>query len=149
MSMSGQLGRRCTVEPNCSDMSTHLAGALVTREHALEKCKSRCVPGAARPFFIPVVHSPLEVVGYVEAPELSSRGGRARSHRTHCSTRAHLDRETRCEAEEHVTAPKLSSRGGKAQSHGTRGSARAHLDREARSGAEEHVVVPELNLARR
>jgi hypothetical protein len=29
---SGQLGLRCTVEPNCSGMSARLAGALVTRD---------------------------------------------------------------------------------------------------------------------
>jgi hypothetical protein len=77
MSRSGQLGLHCTVEPNCSGMSTRLAGASVTRDRALDTCKSSCVPGAARPFFITVVHSPLGAVGYVAAPELSSRGGDA------------------------------------------------------------------------
>jgi hypothetical protein len=77
MSRSGQLGLHCTVEPNCSGMSTRLAGASVTRDRALDTCESSCVPGAARPFFIPVVHSPLGAVGYVAAPELSSRGGEA------------------------------------------------------------------------
>jgi hypothetical protein len=48
MSKSGQLGLRCTVEPNYS---------------------------GTWPFFIPVVHSPLGAVGYVAATELSSRGG--------------------------------------------------------------------------
>jgi hypothetical protein len=33
------------------------------------------MPGTARPFFIPVVHSLLRAMGYVAAPELSSRGG--------------------------------------------------------------------------
>jgi hypothetical protein len=75
MSRSGQLGLRCTVEPNCSGMSARLAGTSVTRDRALDTCEPSYVPEAARPFFIPVVHSPLEVVGYVEAPELSSRGG--------------------------------------------------------------------------
>jgi hypothetical protein len=77
MSRSGQLGRRCTVEPNCSGMSARLAGVSITRERALETCESSYVPEAARSFFIPVVHSPLETVGYVAAPELSSRGDRA------------------------------------------------------------------------
>jgi hypothetical protein len=35
------------------------------------------MPGAARSFFIPMVHNPLGAVGYVAAPELSSRGGEA------------------------------------------------------------------------
>jgi hypothetical protein len=77
MSRSDQLGMRCTVEPNCSDLSAHLAGASVTRDRALDTCEPSCVPRAARPFFIPVVHSPLGAVGYVAAPELSSRGGEA------------------------------------------------------------------------
>jgi hypothetical protein len=59
MSKSGQLSRHCTIKPNCSDMFARLAGASVTRERALKICDPSCVPGAARPFFIPVVHSPL------------------------------------------------------------------------------------------
>jgi hypothetical protein len=55
MSRSGQLGLRCTVESNCSDLSARLAGALITRDHALDTCESSWVPGAARPFFIFVV----------------------------------------------------------------------------------------------
>jgi hypothetical protein len=43
MSRSGQLSLRCTV----------------TRDRALDTCEPNCVPEAARPFFIPVVHSPL------------------------------------------------------------------------------------------
>jgi hypothetical protein len=79
MFRSGQLGLRCIVEPNCSDISTHLAGASVTRACALDTCESNFVSGAVRPFFIPVVHNPLGAVGYVAAPELSSRGGEARA----------------------------------------------------------------------
>jgi hypothetical protein len=75
MYRSGQLGLRCSVEPNYSGMSARLAGASVTRDRALDTCEPSCVPRAARPFFIPVVHSPLGAVGYVAAPELSSRGG--------------------------------------------------------------------------
>jgi hypothetical protein len=74
MFRSGQLGLRCTVEPNCSGMSARLAGASVTRGSALDTCEPSCVPGATRPFFIPVVYSPLGAVGYVAATELSSRG---------------------------------------------------------------------------
>jgi hypothetical protein len=61
------------------------------------------------PFFIHVVHNLLEAVGYVAAPELSSQGGRARSHRTRGSARAHLSREARSEAEEHVATQELNS----------------------------------------
>jgi hypothetical protein len=75
MSRSGQLGPRCSVEPNCSGLSARLAGASVTRDRALDTCEPSCMPGAARPFFIPVVHSPLGAVGYVAAPDLSSWGG--------------------------------------------------------------------------
>jgi hypothetical protein len=64
-------------EGNCSDLSARLVGASVTHDRALVTCEPSCVPGAARPFFIPVVHSPLGAVGYVVAPEISSRGGEA------------------------------------------------------------------------
>jgi hypothetical protein len=74
---SGQLDLRCTVESNCSDLSARLAGASVTRDRALITCEPSYVSRVARPFFIPVVHSPLGGVGYVAAPELSSRGGEA------------------------------------------------------------------------
>jgi hypothetical protein len=74
---SGQLGLRCIVEPNCSGMSAQLASASITRDHALDTCEPSCVPGAARPSFIPVIHSSLRAVGYVAAPELSARGGKA------------------------------------------------------------------------
>jgi hypothetical protein len=79
MSRSGQLGLRCSVEPNCSGLSAHLAGTSVTRDRALDTCEPSCVPGVARPFFISVVHGPLGTVGYVAAPELSSWGGEARA----------------------------------------------------------------------
>jgi hypothetical protein len=77
-----ELGRRCTIEPNCSAMSTRLAGASVTHEHALKTCGASCVPRTAKPFFVPVVHSPLGAVRYVAASELTSRGDRVRSHMT-------------------------------------------------------------------
>jgi hypothetical protein len=63
-------------EGNCSDLSARLAGTSVTHDRALVTCEPSCVPGAARPFFIPVVHSPLGAVGYMVAPEIS-RGGEA------------------------------------------------------------------------
>jgi hypothetical protein len=78
ISRCGQLRLCCTVEPNCGGMFARLVGASVTRNRALNTCEPSCVPGAARSFFIPVVHSPLGAVGYVAAPEPSSRGGEAR-----------------------------------------------------------------------
>jgi hypothetical protein len=77
MFRSGQLGMCCTVEPNCSGLSACLAGASVTRDRALDTCEPSYVPGAARPFFISMVHSPLGVMGYVAALKLSSWRGEA------------------------------------------------------------------------
>jgi hypothetical protein len=79
MSRSGQLGLRCTIEPNYSGLSAQLAGASVTHDLALDTCEPSCVPGVARHFFIPVVHSSLGAVGYMAALELSPRGGEARA----------------------------------------------------------------------
>jgi hypothetical protein len=59
MSRSGQLGLRCTIEPSCSSLSACLTGASVTCDRALDTCEPSCVPGAARPSFISVVHNPL------------------------------------------------------------------------------------------
>jgi hypothetical protein len=146
MSRSGQRGLRCTVEPNCSGLSARLADASVTRDHALDTCEPSCVPGAARPFFIHVVHNPLGA--WDMRQHRSSPLGEARPG-PRGSAGAHLAREARSGAEEHVAAPELSSRGGRARSHGTCGSAGAHLGREARSGAEERVTALELNSARR
>jgi hypothetical protein len=44
----------------------------------------------------------------VTTSELSSRGGRTRSHGTRGSARAHLGREARSGAEEHIAAPELN-----------------------------------------
>jgi hypothetical protein len=74
MSRNGQLGLCSTIESNCSGQSARLAGASVTHDCALDTCEPSCVPEVARPFFILVVHSPLEAVGYVAAPGFSSRG---------------------------------------------------------------------------
>jgi hypothetical protein len=63
MSIRYQLGLRCTIEPNCSGMSACLAGAAVIRDHALDTCELSYVHGIAKPFFIPVVHSPLGLWG--------------------------------------------------------------------------------------
>jgi hypothetical protein len=77
MSRSGQLDLCCTVESNCSDLYARHVGASITRDHALDICDPICVPEAARSFFIPVIHSLVGAVGYVAAPELSSREGEA------------------------------------------------------------------------
>jgi hypothetical protein len=77
MSRSDQLAMRCTVEPNCSGLSARLADASITHGRALDTCETSCVPGAARSFSIPVVHSPLRAVRYMATPEPSSRGGDA------------------------------------------------------------------------
>jgi hypothetical protein len=127
-------------------MSARLAGALVTCDRVLDTCEPSCVPGAARPFFIPVVHSPLGSWGTWQ--HRSSPLGEARSG-PRGSAGAHLDREARYGAEEHVAAPELSSRGGRARSNGTRDSIRAHLGRDARSRAEERVAELEPTSARR
>jgi hypothetical protein len=74
MSRSDQLGRCCTIELNGSDLSARLAVASVTHARALETCEPSCVPGVARPFFIPVIHSPLGVVGGMWQHQSSSLG---------------------------------------------------------------------------
>jgi hypothetical protein len=79
MYKSGQLGMCCTVEPNYSDISARLAGASLTSDRALNTCEPSYVPEATRPFFIHMVHSPLEAMGYMTAPEFSSRKGEARA----------------------------------------------------------------------
>jgi hypothetical protein len=139
MSRSDQLGQHYTVELNCSVMSTRLAGASVTHDHALNTCEPSCAPGAARPFFILVVHNPLGAMGtwqHRSSPLKEARPGPSGSDG------AHLGREARSRAEEHMTTPELSSQRGRARSHGTRGSVGTHLDREARSEAEEHMTAP-------
>jgi hypothetical protein len=146
MSRSGQLSLRCTVELNCSDLSARLAGASVTRDRAFDISEPSYVPGAARSFFIFVVHSPLGAVcmwQHRSSPLKEVRPG------PHGSAGAHLSMEVRSEAEEHVAAPELSSWGGRTRSHGTRDSAEAYLDSEVKPRAEEHVAAPELNSVRR
>jgi hypothetical protein len=78
-------------------------------ERALETREPSCVPKAAKPFFIPVVHNPPGVVGHVVAPELPSQEGRARSRGTHGSTGAQLSKEARSGAMEHMAVPELTS----------------------------------------
>jgi hypothetical protein len=111
MPRSGQLGLRCTVEPNCSGMSVRLAGASVIRGRASETCEPNCVPGAVRPFFIPVVHSPLGAVGYVAAPEPTSAGRRGPKLRNTRQRRSSPLKEVEPGAKGHVAAPELTSTG--------------------------------------
>jgi hypothetical protein len=109
MSRSGQLDRRCTIEPHCSGLHARLADASVMYERVLETREPSCMSRAAKPFFIHVVHSPLGVVGHVAAPELPSQKGRTRSLGTRGNTRAHLIREVRSGAEGHVAVPELTT----------------------------------------
>jgi hypothetical protein len=78
---------------------------------------------------------------HVTVPELSSWGGRARSHVTRGSARAHLGREARSGAEERVTELKFNSV--RRRGPGPRASTGAHLSKEVRSGATGHVAAPE------
>jgi hypothetical protein len=110
-------GRISTVAMSRSGMSACLASTSVTHNRALKTYDPSHVPVAARHLFIPMVHSPLGAVGYVAAPELFSRGGRAWSHGTHDSAKAHLGKEARSGAKEHVAVSELSSRGGEARGH--------------------------------
>jgi hypothetical protein len=56
------------------------AGALVTHERGLETREPSCVARTAKPFIIPVVHSPQGAVGHMATPELPSQEGRALGH---------------------------------------------------------------------
>jgi hypothetical protein len=90
-------------------LPSHLAGASVMCEHALETRELIYVPRVAKHLFIPVVYSPSGTVGHVATPELSPRWGRVWSHRTRGSARAHLDREVMSKTEGHVAASELTS----------------------------------------
>jgi hypothetical protein len=130
------------------------------QEPALKTHEPSCVPRAAKPFFIHVVHNPLGVVGLMAAPELYSQEGRAWSPGTHGSAGAHLSKEVRSGAMGHVAAPELTlarrrgselrdtwwhrssiQQGEEVWGHGTCGSSGAHLCREARSEATAYVVA--------
>jgi hypothetical protein len=108
MYRSDQLSRRCIIEPQ---RPACLAGASVTHECALETLEFSCVPRAARPFFLPVVHSPPGVVGHMAAPELLSQEGRALSRRTRGSTGAPLsERQSPSRGTRDSTGAPLSGR---------------------------------------
>jgi hypothetical protein len=76
MSKSGQLGLRCTVEPNCSGMSARLAGVSVTRDRTLDTNELSCVSGQLdlSLFLWSITHWGR---GYTIAPELSAQKGEA------------------------------------------------------------------------
>jgi hypothetical protein len=96
-------------------------------ERALKIREPSYVLRAAKPFFIPVVHSPPGVVGHVTTPKLPSQEGRALSRGTCDSTEAPLSgrqspepwdtwqhqssplRKAELGALRHVAAPKLTS----------------------------------------
>jgi hypothetical protein len=78
-------------------------------EHALETCEPSCVPKAAKPFFIPMVHGLPGAMRHVAALELPSQEGRAWSCGTHGSTGAHLSKEARSKAVGHMEAMELTS----------------------------------------
>jgi hypothetical protein len=105
MSRSDQLGRRRTVA-TCTS-----ASALVIHECALETREPSCMPKVVKPFFIPEVHNPSEIVGHVTAPELPSQKGRAPSCGTRGSTGAHLSKQARSGVVGHVTMPEPTSTG--------------------------------------
>jgi hypothetical protein len=111
MFRSGQLGMHCTVEPNCSIISACLASASVTHDRALDTCELSYEPGVARPFFIPVVHSPLGAVEYVAAPKPTSAGRRGSELRNTWQRRSSPLREAEPRAMGHMTAPKSTSVG--------------------------------------
>jgi hypothetical protein len=110
---------------------------------ASETRKLSCMPRAAKPFFIPVVHSPLGswdtwqhwssslgeedsgAMGQVEVPEPTSAGKGAPKLR---------------DTWQRWSPPQ---QGGEVRGYGTRGSVRAHLSREARCRATGHVIAPE------
>jgi hypothetical protein len=77
----------------------------------------------------------------VTAPELSSRGDRARSHGTRGSAESHIGRDARSGAEEHVAAPELNS--ARRRGPAPHGSTGAHLSKEVRSEVVGHVAAPE------
>jgi hypothetical protein len=103
----------------------------------------------AKPFFIPVVHSPLgewdtwqhwsspleeaepRAMGHVAAPEPTSAGRR--------------DPEMR----DTWQCWRSRQQGGEVLGHGTCGNTVSHLGREVRSRAVGHVTVPEPTLAGR
>jgi hypothetical protein len=124
MSRSDQLGLRCSVEPNCSGLSTRLADASVTCDRVLDTARwgswGTCLHQS----------SPL---GEARVGPRDSAG-------------AYLDREVRSRAEEHVAASESTSagrrglelrntwqrrnstqQGGEVRSHGTYGGSEGRL----------------------
>jgi hypothetical protein len=75
----------------------------------------------------------------VTVPELSSQGGRARSHGTHVSTEVHLGMEARYGAEERLAMPELNS--ARRRGPGPCGSTGAHISKDVMSGTAGYVVA--------
>jgi hypothetical protein len=90
-------------------MSTCLACALVTREHALKISEPSYVPRAAKLFFIPMAYSVLRAVGHMAAPELSPQEGRVWSREARDSAGALPCGEAGSGTEGHVAAPEPTS----------------------------------------
>jgi hypothetical protein len=122
MSRSGQLGLRYIVEPNYSGLSARLACVSITRDRALDTCEPICVPEAARPFFIPMVHtrwgrgvrgstgallSRRRGRGHVAALEPTSTGRRGPELKNTWQCRSSTQQGG--EARGHVAAPELTS----------------------------------------
>jgi hypothetical protein len=102
------------------------------------------VSGAVRPFSIPVVHCPLGAVGYVVAPELSSRGGEAGATWQRRSSRLG---DAEPGAMGHVATPEPTSAGRRGPE--LRNVCRHHSSTQQGDEAQGHVAAPELTSARR
>jgi hypothetical protein len=85
-------------------------------ERALETREPNCVPRAAKPFIIHVVHSPPGAMGLVAAPELRYQEGRALSHGIRGSTRAPLSGRQSPELWDTCQRRNSPQQGGKVQS---------------------------------
>jgi hypothetical protein len=94
-------------------------------ERALETREPNCVPRAAKPFFILVIHSPS--------------GGRGTRGDTGAPFSGRQSPEL-WDTWQHRNSP---HQGGKIRSRGTHGSTGAYLSNEVRSGASGHVVALE------
>jgi hypothetical protein len=102
------------------------------------------VPRAAKPFFIPMFHSPPRAMRHVTTLEFPSQDGRAPSRGTRGSTRAPLSGRQSLEpwdTWQHRSSPLKKAETG---AGGTHDSAGAHLNKEVRSEAARHVAASEL-----
>jgi hypothetical protein len=105
MSKSGQLGRHCTVGTHCRCL--HVCRRL--HERSLKIREPSCVPSAAKPFFIPVVHIPpggRGTRGNIGAPLLGRQSPELWDKLQHWSSPL---RKAEPGAAGHVIGPKLTS----------------------------------------